>query len=344
MMSTLNQRLSALLNLGEKLSNLDTEEIIDICQRAEQDNPWFTHKNIIQAFEAIKSKFLNEGALLSLIQTYSLDDNIRPVKLGIVAAGNLPMVSFHDILCAYLVGHQILFKCSDKDKVLMPWIINELLQWHDLTPAPITIVDRLQDYQAVIATGSNTSAKHFKQYFGHVPHLIRQSRNSVAVLTGRESKSELSALANDCFDYFGLGCRNVSKIYIPRGLDPTILFEAFHDYKEVIHHNKFKNNFDYNVALNLLNQEPFLQGDFFILKESPILFSRIACLHYEAYADIHDVFRWLENHAEEIQCIVCHEALEGKLTVHPGMTQCPQIDDFADNVDTIQFLLGVDVS
>jgi len=340
-MVSLVERVSSLVALGEQLKDLNAPEISQICYNAEIENPWFTQNNIIKAIESVRDQFLTTDALNSLIETYKLDDNITPKKIGLILAGNIPLVGFHDVLCCYLTGHISLIKYSDKDKSLLHFLINKLSEAHSGIAPYFVEVSRLQDYDAAIVTGSNSTAKHFEHYFGHVPHIIRKNRNSVAILKGNESESELLALGNDIFSYFGLGCRNVSKIFVPRDYDITKLFVVFDAFKDIIFHNKYKNNYDYNVALLLLNKEKFLHNDMLILKESEQIISRIGSLHFQYYDQIETLVAWIDDHKDEIQCVVSSTLVGGIDVIPFGQAQYPSILTYADGVDTMQFLLSL---
>lgn len=245
------------------------------------------------------------------------------------------MVGAHDIIASYIAGHTTLVKLSSKDKVLMTYFIEAL-------GSKVKVVDKLEGFDAVIATGSNNTSRYFKQYFGKYPHIIRKNRNSVAVLSGKESSDDLIDLGKDIFTYFGLGCRNVSKIYIPEGYDITHLLEVLHDaYKDVAHHNKYKNNFDYNVALLLLNKEVYLNTGSLIVRQSTQIPSNISVLHYDYYAAIPELASEIKKHEEEIQCVVSNTSIDGIDTVAMGQAQCPTLLDYADGVDTMTFLTSL---
>ncbi len=338
---TLTERIHSLGALGVALSDLNDPKINVVLQNAEIDNPWFTQQNIKQSLSAIRDQFLNKDTLIKFVDRYKLDDNIEVKKIGLILAGNIPLVGFHDVLCCYLCGHHALIKYSDKDKILMKWVIDVLIEVDSKSKPYYTEVEKLQNYEAAIATGSNSSAIHFKYYFRHVPHLIRKNRNSVAILSGQETKVQLQKLGTDIFSYFGLGCRNVSMIFAPHGYDIRQLFIAFESHKEIIHHNKYKNNFDYNHALMLLNKEDFLQNEFLILKKSDQIISRIASVHYQYYTDIPSLAETLQQKKEEIQCVISGMSIAGVNTVDFGEGQSPAIDDYADGVDTMQFLLSL---
>lgn len=338
---TIVERIKSLVLLGEVLNDLETSDVRNVLLKAEIENPWFTQQYIHQSLSAIRDQYLSEQALNKLVTNYHLDENIEIKRVGIILAGNIPLVGFHDILCCFLAGHYALLKYSDKDKVLMKWLVNLLKEIDPRTIDYFTEVEKLQNYEAAIATGSNTAATHFEYYFRHVPHLIRKNRNSIAVLSGSETKDQLQKLGIDVFSYFGLGCRNVSMIYVPEGYEIRQLFTAFDSFKEMVNHNKYKNNFDYNHALMLLNKEDFLQNEFLILKKSEQIISRIASLHYQYYQDLASLSKNLVLKKDEIQCVISQIKIDGFKTVEFGSAQSPAIDDYADGVDTMQFLLSL---
>ena len=254
-------------------------------------------------------------------------------------AGNIPAVGFYDILCCFVSDHISIIKYSEKDDVIIPFLIDTLVEYDPRVSKYFEKVDRLESIDAVIATGSNNSARYFDYYFGKYPHIIRKNRNAVAVIEGSENRSQLLKLGEDIFTYFGLGCRNVSKVYVPKGYDVTQILEATHDFNEIIHHHKYKNNFDYTVALYLLNLVKYLNNGCLILRESEDIVSRIACLHYEEYEDVIDLNKMLTSRSSEIQCIIADHNIEGVDTYKFGEAQKPSLFDYADGVDTIQFLL-----
>jgi hypothetical protein len=338
---TLEERIQSIVYLHDVLLDLDSEDLQEVISRAYSENQWFTTENIKSSLYAISQNYFNSEALKEFTANYHLDNLIVSKKIGLVLAGNIPLVGIHDILCTYLVGHISMIKLSEKDKVLIPFLIHKLIEAYPDAKPYFQWVDKLSDYDAAIATGSNSTARHFEYYFRHVPHIIRQNRSSVAVITGQESHEQLLALGSDIFSYFGLGCRNVSKIYVPTEFDVTTLFVAWDSYGNVGNHNKYKNNFDYNVALYLLNKEKFLHNEFLMLKESESIVSRIGCIHYEYYNDLENLSIHLTAHQEEIQCVVSIIDLKGIETIKPGQAQCPTIKTYADGVDTIQFLLSI---
>jgi hypothetical protein len=269
----------------------------------------------------------------------------HPLKtVGLIMAGNIPLVGFHDWLCVFTAGHRAKVKLSDKDKVLLPFLVKKMGDWafesweHTefvAEGAPIGGMD------AVIATGSNNTARYFEQYFGKYPHIIRRNRNSVAVLDGSETHDDLLALGKDVFTYFGLGCRNVSKLYVPQGYDFEPLLEALHTFNDLVLHNKYKNNFDYNFTLYILNNTPHLSNGCVLLVEHPALTTRIATLHYEYYRDAEHLSDLLSPQLENIQCIVSKMSLNNIAALPFGATQKPGLSDYADGVDTMAFLTAL---
>lgn len=335
---TLEDRIVSLAKLGQLIT--DNEQLFeDPIHKAYLHNNWFTKENSKKALHAIASQFLKEEKLRNWIANYAVDGQAK--KVGLILAGNIPLVGFHDILATFMCGHVSKIKLSDKDKHLIPFLLNQLSIIDERARAYFSIVDRLDDYEAVIATGSNSSAVHFEYYFKHVPHIIRRNRNAIAVLHGGETREELLSLGEDVFDYFGLGCRNVSKLYVPQGFDLKRIMEALHDYKDLVNHNKYKNNFDYNYAIYLLNQDEFLMNGCLLLKESKDIVSRIAMLTYEYYDSIPLLTTELKSRQQEIQCIVSQKNITDLETVVFGQSQNPALDDYADGVDTINFLINL---
>jgi hypothetical protein len=337
----IQERIDALVTLGEQIVGGHDPRLEEAIHRAKVENSWFSDDNIRLAVQAIAEEFLQEDKLAALVKDYHLDDHIRQRHVGLILAGNIPMVGFHDVLCTFITGHIALIKYAEKDRVLIHCILQMLGDIAPETRAYFKEVEKLKDYDAAIATGSNQTSVHFEWYFRHVPHIIRRNRNSVAVITGEETAEELVGLGKDIFSYFGLGCRNVSMLLVPEGYAISSLFDNLQAYSEVIHHHKYKNNFDYNLALFLLNKEPFLHNDFFILKESDSLLSRIGVIHWHEYKNIDQAIDYIHQHRDSIQCVVSGSKFPDITTVQFGHSQCPGIRDFADATDTIQFLLGL---
>jgi hypothetical protein len=298
-------------------------------------NGWFSENNIRKALFAW-SKQLQAVELYKWLESYSFPVNHEPRKVGIICAGNLPMVGLHDVLCVLLTGHVAYIKLSTDDNRLMPAFLQILIGFDSTFTNRIVYAEgRMNDMEAVIATGSNNTGRYFEQYFGHLPHIIRKSRTSVAILTGDETDEELHDLGNDVFDYFGLGCRSVSKLYVPDQFDIDRFFKAMFRYNDIINHNKYANNYDYNKAVWLLNNEQLLDNGFLLLKQEKSLASPTGSLYYEFYSNESALRQELAARSEEIQCVV------GGNDIPFGQAQQPALWDYADGVDTIRFLLGL---
>lgn len=307
-----------------------------VIHRASASNSWFTPGNIGTALKAIRSRMLDRERLKSWVAGYPKP--AAPKNVGLIMAGNLPLVGFADWLAVFVSGHNALVKCSDKDNVLFPAIMQRLNEISPEAGRYTTIVERLKDYDAVIATGSNNTAVYFESYFSNVPHIIRRNRTSIAVIHPNDNPEVLALLNRDIHSYFGLGCRNVSKLYLPEGFDIQLLMRSLEEESDNILFNKYKNNFDYNLSIYMLNKVPFYTDNNIILLEDESLFSRIACLHYEWYTDTSRVTEAIKARLDDIQCIVSSKPLEGLNVVAPGTTQQPALNDYADHVDTMEFL------
>jgi hypothetical protein len=342
-MLNLSQRVELLIQLGQDLSSIHDETTDAVFYKAEIENPWFTQSNIHSAVDAIRSTMLSEEAIRTVVDKYRLDDNILPKVIGLVLAGNIPLVGWHDIMCIFLAGHKAQIKLAEKDSTLIKWILDKMTSINPQVSEHFDIVEKIKDYDAAIATGSNNTAQHFSHYLRHVPNVIRRNRNSIAILTGDETQDDIEKLGDDIFLYFGLGCRNVSQIYVPRDYDVTRLLGSWEKYAFLANHNKYKNNHEYNVALYLLNLEPFLHNDFVIFKESDQIISRIATVHIARYDSMDDLDAVINLKAEEIQCIVAKDVKIDGFEILPfGESQKPTILTYADGVDTMQFLLGLE--
>lgn len=319
-------------------SGITQEEFNELNQLIESHvhhNGWFTSNNIRKSLFAW-GKELHVERINEWLGRYEWTDGTTPKKVGIICAGNLPLVGLHDILSVLLTGHIAYVKLSSDDRLLMPALFKYLIRMDESISESLVYAEgRMNDMQAVIATGSNNTSRYFEQYFGHLPHIIRKSRTSVAILSGSETDDELKALGNDIFDYFGLGCRNVSKVYMPGNFDLNRLFNALYSFNEIIYHNKYANNYDYNKAVWLLNSEKLLDNGFLLLKEDPSLSSPTGSLYYEYYSDERELRNSLNERAEEIQCIVSQS------DIRFGGSQSPALWDYADGVDTISFLLSL---
>ncbi len=339
---TQRERLELLAELGHYLHEPPDAALEAIVEQAYAANAWFTPDNIRHSLRAIASAFLHREKLNAWAARYPMPDAAHPQRnVGIVMAGNVPLVGFHDWLCTFVAGHRALVKLSEKDRYLLPFLVKKMGEWAFESWEYVHFLDdgeRLRDFDAVIATGSNNTARYFEQYFGKYPHIIRRNRNSVAVLTGFETDDELRALGRDIFTYFGLGCRNVSKLYVPHGYQFEHLLDILAKNREVVLHHKYKNNYDYNLALFLLNRTPHLNNGCLLLREESRLQARIASVHYEYYDELFDLEERLAEQKDSIQCVVSKVQLRDFRALPFGKSQMPELDDYADGVDTMAFL------
>ena len=337
-MMTISKRISILAGLGDFLNNLDHPEIEQCIQNTYRHNPWFTPDNCRCALVAIRDEFLQAPLLEKWAKAYPVPDTPVPERIGLVMAGNIPLAGFHDLLSVFVAGHIAVFKLSDKDPFLLPFLIKKMAELDPTASAFFQQVDRLADFDRVIATGSNNSARYFESYFGKWPHIIRKNRNGIAVLSGQESEEQLINLCADIFTYFGLGCRNVAKLFVPPNYNFEPLLSISEQFDDVILHHKYKNNYDYNLALFLLNKTDCMVSSGLILKEDTDLMSRISVVHYEYYYDLNQLTKQLEMISDQWQCLVS-DLMLGKLPVlRFGQAQSPGLFDYPDGVDVMAFL------
>ena len=346
----LKERIAAFTKLGNFLSQFTAEKIErndDIwhnnlffdpfklqIKRAKEYNGWFVDNHVLSAFESW-SKELNKSNLERWTSSYTLD-NLNSKTIAIIMAGNIPLVGFHDFLSVLLSGHKVRIKQSSNDKYFLPLIAKYLEHVEPQFTGFIQFSDdKLEDFDAAIATGSNNTARYFDHYFGKYPNIIRKNRNSVAILTGNETTEELNALGEDIFRYFGLGCRSVSKLFVPRNYNFDPFFKAMYAYKEVINYQKYQNNYDYNKTVYLMSEFKLLENGFLMLKEDASYSSPIATLFYEYYDDMANLKEKLKSDRDFIQCVVSNQ-LENAVPF--GKTQEPELSDYADGVDTMRFL------
>jgi hypothetical protein len=313
-------------------------ELNKLLKDSYQHNSWFTENNLKLSLKNWSAE-LNKKNIENWLKNYKIE--LKSSKtVAIIMAGNVPIVGFHDLMCSLILGFKCTVKLSSDDKILIPLIVKFIQSRFDGFKEKVFFENNiLKNFDAVIATGSNNSHKYFEYYFGKYPNLLRKTRHSVAVLNGNESDSELAMLSNDVFDYFGLGCRSVSKIFIPKGYDLDLLFNAFYMKRFVIDHNKYANNYDYNKAVYLMSEEKFYDNGFVILKEEKKLGSPIACVYFEYYDDLVQVKNIIKINNQNIQCVVSNEKIFNGISF--GTTQCPKLSDYADNVDTLKFLLKI---
>lgn len=328
------------LNLNPTPLNTDNQQVFytdfkQAIQLSQQENKWFTDDNLKFCF-ARWADLLTETELQNWINNSSFEYT-SPKNVLIVMAGNIPMVGFHDLLSVVISGHNALVKCSSNDRHLLPAIKQFLTHINpDFNHCISFVKDRVTDFDAVIATGSNNTARYFEYYFQKKPHIIRKNRNSVAVLTGNESYEDLVALGQDIFQYFGLGCRSVSKIFVPENYDFTLFFKAMYTYRDIIQHKKYENNYDYNKAVYLMSLFPIQENGFLLLKEDTHSASPIATLFYEFYTDISEVKKTITENRSQYQCVVSKYIFADEIPF--GKTQYPGLSDYADNVNTLDFL------
>ncbi len=337
---TLEQRKHAFEELGSYLLSSD-ELLRQLINTAQYTNAWFTPEQTKKAVTA-NGNMLNRSDLEKWLQIPNLKPQISHLRIGLVLAGNIPLVGFHDVLSVLATGHIALIKLSSQDQKLIPHVLNKLTEIEPGFAAQLQFTERLEGFDAVIATGSNNTSRYFEHYFGKVPHIIRKNRNSIAILTGKESKEEFQLLGHDIFDYFGLGCRNVSKLYIPEDYNFTPLFEAIESYKSVIDHHKYSNNYDYNKSIYLVNGDKHLDNGFLLLKEDERLASPLAVLYYEEYKSIDDLNNKIVSIENQVQCIVSTVSLKTAIQqVDFGQSQKPRLWDYADGINTFEFLLSL---
>lgn len=311
-------------------SDLEFQQVL---KKSEIENPWFTIDNQKYALKQW-SELLSRENINEWLQSYSPSKTVK--KVGLILAGNIPLVGFHDVISVILSNHIPLIKLSSKDRLMLPFLLKK---WSEFSEETIEyeLVERLENFDAVIATGSNNTARYLEYYFKNHLSIIRKNRTSIAVLKGDETEDELKLLAHDIFQYFGLGCRNVTRIFVPQDFVIDKLFESFLDFKEIINHNKYANNYDYNRAVYLLNQDKFWDNNFVMLKEDNQLFSPLSVINFSRYCSLDEVKNFITENEENIQCIVAKNELEID-SIPFGEAQNPGLNTYADNVDTMKFL------
>jgi hypothetical protein len=346
-----SERIAVFAQLGYELgmvldktqSNRHSGVLDELSHKAYVSNAWFTPPNVEHRLREIAEQ-LEEATLHKWLEKYDLPDDFTGKTIGVIAAGNIPAAGYDDFAHALLAGHSYCGKLSSDDKLLLPFIAELLCGIDERLKSRISFTDgRLGSIDAVIATGSNNSSRYFEYYFGKYPHVIRKNRNSVAVLSGEETTEDLRNLGEDVFRYFGLGCRNVTKLFVPEGYRFDPLFEAvFHWSDELMQNRKYMNNYEYNRTLYMLNSEPLLDNNFLVIKRGEGIASPPGVLYFEEYKSLDDVQLRLRTDREQIQCVVTNLPFEG--AVLPGKAQRPYPWEYADGVDTLAFLLTVNGS
>lgn len=347
-------RINAFAKLGDILRNPDPEyhrnfsgdinKLQLLIADSLNHNPWFTPENVRFAIKAIGFS-LKTKQLEKWLRLYNQDllEKRSTKTVGVVMAGNIPLVGFHDYLSVLLSGHNLLAKLSTGDNQLLPFLHKLLVKIEPAFAGKVEFTEgTLSGFDAIIATGSDNSARYFDYYFGKYPHIIRKNRNGVAVFTGAETDDDLMAFGEDIFRYFGLGCRSVSKLFVPKNYNFDRFYENIKDHSDVINHHKYANNYDYNKAIYLVNSTPHLDNGFLLLKEDVEAGSPVSVLYYERYDNLKDLRLVLEHQREKIQCIVSNEkTIAQKGVVAPGKSQYPALWDYADGIDTMAFLTGL---
>jgi hypothetical protein len=328
--SFLKRHYATNFNENETNFHLGLQSLIDA---AFIHNGWFNKANVDFALQSWAEQ-LSQSQLDLFAEAIS--EPTSPKTVAVICAGNIPMVGFHDILCVLLSGHKVLIKLSSDDNVLIPFFIKLLTHYEPGFESQIFFSDgRLSNFQGIIATGSNNTANYFEYYFSKYPHIIRKNRSSAAILSGQETDKDLYNLGKDIFTYFGLGCRNVSKLFVPSGYEFPAFFEAIFPYREVLNNNKYSNNYEYNRAIYLMGQIPLLDNNFLLLKADEALHSPVGVLHYQPYSSPEELAGFIESAKEQLQCIVSPKHIPF------GYSQQPVISDFADGVNTLEFLVNL---
>jgi len=329
----LEGRISALSALGKYIENQSIDEFKLWSVNAQSLNSWFTEEQVKLSLKGILN-YLNEQNLKNWLNRYNIKTT-SPKNIGIVMAGNIPLVGFHDYLCALISGHYLTVKLSSQDNYLLPQLHKKLIEIEPFFINKVNFVDRLTKVDAYIATGSDNSARYFEYYFREKPNIIRKNRTSIAVINGDESDEDLIKLSDDVFSYFGLGCRNVTFLLVPEEYDWNNFLTLSYKYEHLAHHNKYRNNYEYSRSVLLVKQIPHLDNGFLLVKEDDHLHASISVLNFKTYKNIDQINSFLNQHKNKIQCIV------GKGYTNFGNAQNPQLWDYADGVDTLDFLLNL---
>lgn len=330
----LQERIILLGRLGQYMleASAEWQEVKD---RAYRENQWFIPEFVDRSVENIARQFLNPSFLQNWAAAYQVPDRqVHPKNVGVVMAGNIPLVGFHDFLCVFVSGHMATLKTSSKDEVLIKHLVKKLYEWDPAVQDAFSFAERLTGCDAYIATGSNNSGRYFDYYFGKYPHIIRRNRTSVAILDGTETPEELASLADDIQLYFGLGCRNITQLYVPEGYDFIPLLDALRKYEHFMDFHKYKHNFDYHLALLIMGNKYYMNNDTVVMTENTSPFSPVSQLHYQYYQNPAELTGLLQG-TPDIQCVVGH----GQIPF--GQAQCPALTDYADGVDTMAFLVGL---
>lgn len=333
----LQERIDLIAKLGEYLSSED-ELLQAVFHRIAYNNAWLTKENSLRAAKSLGEDCLTQSELQNWTKRYQVSDDPTKKKVGLVVAGNSPLEGLLDLIAIFISGHRALIKVSKNDEYAIPHIIKMLGKWSPASNPYFEIIPFLKGFDAIIANKAEDENRYFETYFGKYPNILRTKRNSVAVLTGKESDAQLLALGDDVFAYYGLTAHNVSKLYLPKEYKLEHLLEIFHEYKELVLNTRYKNNFDYNYSLYLLNSAPFKANGCVILTEDQAIQSRIACLHYEFYNEEIALLEDLKKHQEKIHFVVSEQKLASFDTLKIGHCHRPSLINYLDDIDTMQFL------
>ena len=349
--SSLDKKISTLIQLGNVfraivnnlkwpgyslgINELEYASFGDLIPSVKSHNGWFTMDAIMYCLNGWANLFTKEKLDL-WVANYSFDEKNDAKTVALICAGNIPMVGFHDLICGYLSGKKLLVKLSSDDNVLIPAVVDLMSKYDENVHSQIVFEkNKLKKFDAVVATGSNNTSRYFKDYFGKYPNIIRKSRTSIAVLDGSESEKDLEDFSEDVFTYYGLGCRNVTKVYLPEGFDINRIFKGFFKKSDIIQNNKYANNYDYHKAIFLLENYSLLENGFILLKEDKSIFSPIGTLYYEFYNNLKNLENLIDQNRDQIQCRV------GINGIPFGKAQKPELWDYADKVDTMKFLSSI---
>ncbi len=324
---------------GRLYGDAHRTKLLELIENAPSKNSFFTIHEVTRALRGIANA-LNEKDIDQWLSKYAYEEPINSKKIGVILAGNIPFVGWHDMICVLIAGHEFIGKPSSEDADLMPFLGDLLMELEPSLRGRIQFSERLNNIDAVIATGSNNSARYFDYYFGKYPHIIRKNRNSVGIINGFETSDDLKELGEDILQYFGLGCRNISKIYVPEGYDFNLFFESIESFNPIINHHKYANNYDYNRTILLMKQVPFLDNGFLLLKDDKSCSSPISVLNFEVYKNTDSLTEIIALEKENIQCIA---SLNGYFpdSLAFGTTQMPKLWDYADGIDTMKFLIDL---
>lgn len=335
---TIQERKEGLSSLGNWFNTISSTELDQLILMAGNENSWFTPESIKSAFTAW-GKVLTHDKIEQWINGRELSPTAAK-RIGLIMAGNIPLVGLHDLLTVLISGNEAHIKYSSQDRALMSAVVSKLIENNPDFRDRIKVIERFNDIDAIIATGSDNSARYFKHYFSKHPHIIRQNRVSVGIIKGDETEEQFAKIGQDAFQYFALGCRNVSKVFVPKDFELPKFIKSLEGYGQILDHHKYRNNYDYNKSIYLVNREPHLDSGFFMMRESEDLVSPISVIYYETYESEAALDLKLSANREKIQCMVSADAwYEGSLGF--GEAQTPELWDYADGVDTLEFLEGL---